>query len=126
MLNYRQHIFIQTVAIVLAFTFTIAPAALHTHLSGHELDRDQQCRHCYASDESTCDCCQTNNNCHEESDHESDQSHHKCHCWCFSSLLSILPQFEIQTGLMQQPFYLIEFYINIPQVERNIFRPPRS
>lgn len=126
MLNNRQHIFTQTVAIVLACAFMIVLMTPYTHVSGHELDGDRQCQHCSGFDESTCSCCQTNSDCHQKSDHSSDHSQHKCNCWCLNSLLSILPQIEIQTGLKQQPLYLLECKIRIPQMERDIFRPPRS
>lgn len=122
MLNYQGNIINQTVAVFLAFVFILTPLTSLGHLS----DDLQPCPNCTAADESTCGCCKTASDCQQPSDHNEAQANHKCYCFCFSNLLSILPSLAIQTSLIQQPFYLLEIPISLSPFVQDIFRPPKS
>jgi len=121
MLNYRQNIFMQTVAVFLVWILVLASAGFHGHLPADA----RECTDCAGAIHSTCDCCENETDCGQQSDNDDDQPQHKCHCFCFGNLLTILHGLEIQNILLKQPFYMLEFQINIPLVIQNIFQPPK-
>jgi len=121
MLNLRQKIITQVAAIILICIIPLTSVASHEH-APHEA---QECTDCAAPVPSTC-CCKNAADCHQQSDHDNAQPHHKCHCYGFHTLQSILPGLDIQYILLQQPFYTPEFHIAISQLIQNIFQPPKN
>lgn len=112
----------RVIASFLICTLTMMPLALLSHTM-HEMEPASNCT---MNDSNSCDCCQSGACCDRPSDQNNNQHHQKCHCFCFSNMLTILPRLPMQFCLIQEPLFQPDCPIQISPIVQDRFRPPRS
>ncbi len=118
----NKNIITQILSILIICELAFSPIAI----CGQFLDNIQKQENQLQRIQSNSCCCEKEGQCPSES--ESDKSHNdnKCQFTCCYNTPSILTSFDIQTILMQNPYYISEFQVKPLYQHQNIFHPPKQ